>query len=230
SQAFVAGSQSGVKYLGTLVPEGSSEAKGIDDRGTVMGVATAPCASGLCSEGTLVRRTFVWTEKEGMRDLQSPQGSFPEMLGLDMNDRGEVAGIAYSPLDQRAFLWSEREGATFFSCLGRCPGFARLNERGDVIGWYIMLGFGTGSFMWTERTGTQPITGWGGSATQALDINRQDEVVGFVNAPNAGSRPFYWSEETGIVALAESGGRANAINDRGVIAGTTGGRPVVWQP
>ncbi|HWQ53434.1 MAG TPA: hypothetical protein VN442_07100, partial [Bryobacteraceae bacterium] len=47
SQAFVAGSQSGVKYLGTLVPEGSSEAKGIDDRGTVMGVATAPCASGL---------------------------------------------------------------------------------------------------------------------------------------------------------------------------------------
>lgn len=230
SQAFVAGRKSEVRYLGTLVPEGSSEAKGISHSGMVMGLATAPCASGLCSEGSLVRRTFVWTEREGMRDLRSAQGSFPEMLGQDMNDRGEVAGIAYSPVDQRAFLWSERDGATFFSCLGRCPAFARINERGEVIGWYIMLGYGTASFLWTENPGTQPITGWGGSATQALDVNMRGEVVGFANGPTQGSRPFYWSEETGIVALAESGGSANSINDHGVIAGTTAGRPCIWRP
>jgi hypothetical protein len=233
--AFVVSRRDELTPLGALFPGGTSQATGINDQGMVVGQATVPCDSQictiagvkkscggyLCTAGTLLTHTFVWTKQGGIREIDTSE-PYRSMHGLDINEHGDVAGISYAAnLEQRAFFWNEKGGTTFFTCGGRCPGFARLNDRGRVLGWYIRLGSGTGSFTWTRETGTQTIDAPGATSTQGYSINNRGEIVGLGN-PDVVSHNFIWSAETGVVVLDEI--RPYAINDKGEIAGSCPGK------
>ena len=63
--------------LGTLYPDGSTEPRAINERGTVVGVARRP---------DLTETAFMWTRAEGFTALVD------DAVATDVNNRGEVVG------------------------------------------------------------------------------------------------------------------------------------------
>jgi probable HAF family extracellular repeat protein len=87
--------------------------------------------------GDTVQHAFLWTEKDGMRDL----GTLPGDTGSStesINNRGQVAGVSYTSVSSRAFLW-QNSVMTDLNTL-TCPGSIFLanalgiNDQGEIIG------------------------------------------------------------------------------------------------
>ncbi len=72
--------------LGTLDPNGTAQAWGLNERGQIVGTSCPP--SGGC-------KAFLW-EKGAMYDLNEGRGNFPHRLenAMDINNRGQITGRA----------------------------------------------------------------------------------------------------------------------------------------
>jgi probable HAF family extracellular repeat protein len=171
-------------------------------------------------------RAFVWTRKDGSRDLGAlPGDSGSEAFGI--NSHNDVVGYSSGPRGIQAVLWTAD---------GKIQGLGRLrsgdhsravaiNELGEVIG-NSGISSGTTAFLWTRKGGMVSLgTLPGDTDSMAVSINRQGQVVGYSIGPS-GTQAFLWTRKGGMVGLGTLSGhdysRALSINDAGDVVGLSG--------
>src|SRR5678815_2445060 len=128
--------------LGTLDGGTTSIARGINDRGEVVGQNVLP-RIGPTEPQT---HAFLWTPTGGMQDLGALGGGLTSSIAFDINNAGQVVGRSYSadqivfpPTDpeffSRAFLWSPGQGMQDLGALsgGHAVAYA-INDAGRVVG------------------------------------------------------------------------------------------------
>jgi probable HAF family extracellular repeat protein len=182
--------------LGTL-PEGGYIAAGaaVNSRGEVVGFGqnTVPDANAMGFPG-YQSRAFYW--KNGVMQDLGTLGTGTDAAAVLINELGQVVG------------WSYTNSTPSAICVNHGWGFALT----------------TSSFIWDKHHGMRDIGGLGGTCTIAQDINIRGQIVG--TSALTGDplwHPFVWESAAGMTDLmgASNGfyGYAEAINDRGQIAG-----------
>ena len=217
--------------LGTL---GGAEARAeaLDNANHVVGGAGIADGSG---------HPFLWTTGRGMQDL----GLGPDWVSasaVDINDYGQVAGIASAAAWQRAAVWRVAIdiGGTVQvvarDTLPALPGGGNsiakgMNGLGQVVGWSYYPATGPNrAVLWTpgpagwtiEDLGVLP----GDNSSSAEGINDQGQVVG-ISVPRQGCfHAVLWTTEGGkltgmraLETLGECPAEAWAINNQSQIVG-----------
>ncbi len=166
-----------------------------------------------------------------------------DTLAHAVNDRGQVAGHAQSPLSEfplrrRAFLWTPATGFVDLGHLGGEESMALgVNNAGQVVGWSRTQNFAYRAFLWSPATGMVDIDGTGFNSN-AQDINEAGVVTGYREISGS-YRAFRWTAGGGMVDLRGPVSFGSAINDAGMIAGSGGPvntgqalprHPFVWTP
>jgi probable HAF family extracellular repeat protein len=209
----------GMVDLGTLgAPQ--STASAINDRGDIAGdMVFFP----------QLHRAFFWTAASGMTPIGTLGGDRSQ--AFDINDLGQVVGQSRTAdLYSHAFLWTAASGMRDLGDLGggnsRATG---INNLGTVVGGSMTPAGVSHAFVWTEADGMVDIGTLGGSQSFALGINDLGQVVGwsYIDSPGALVHAFLWTESEGMIDLGVAPGmtisRANAINNRGEVAGHSEG-------
>jgi probable HAF family extracellular repeat protein len=152
-------------------------------------------------------------------------GTVQSAQALEVNDRGEVVGIA----GNRAFLW--RNGTkTELATLGGSSSATALNEAGDIVGYSkpATLSPGAHAVLWSngaivDLTPDLPSNQGSG----ATGVNESGQVVGNLSSGSA----FLWHNGvlTPLGHLGGGGSYASDINDSGVAVGSSFGRPFMWK-
>jgi len=83
----------GMQDLGVLAGGLASAARGINDRGEVVGGSTLPSP---VPTRNPERHAFLWTPAGGMQDLGALGGEFTSSVAFDINNAGQVVGRSYS--------------------------------------------------------------------------------------------------------------------------------------
>ena len=200
--------------LGVLANQRTSQARGVNNAGTITGYSG--------------NGAFLYTDAAGMQQIEDLAG-----LPQDINESGVVAG--YGGL--RAFRWSEAGGT---EDLGVPPGFAfsfglALNDSGQVAGY----GRTSGGIIFEQIARYSDGAGWEllggiGSDNEGWGINNHGSVVGHgVTASDrvTGRRAVIYTDALGrltylddlLSPAARAAGwgvlRAYDINDAGQVVG-----------
>lgn len=212
--ALAAQAERGHQY--TLVPitpdaTGGGTARGVNDRGDVVGVTVTPGGSGFFSG---VAHAFQW--RNGTREALA-EGSGKSSSAWAVNESGVVAGS----IDGTATLWKDGQATSL-----QFPGEAlAINARGDVAGRYWTGGarFAGQEHAFLFRDGVLFDLPALGSFAWATAINEGGVIAGFSQVGNTNVTHAVMWKDMAVTDLGTLGGpqsRALAINDRGDIAGT----------
>jgi probable HAF family extracellular repeat protein len=210
----------------------TAQARAINNAGHVVGI------SGDASE---VGHPFLWTRAGGMQDL----GLAPDWTGAsawDINESGQVAGLAGTGAGQRAAVWTisvdaggsvevaNRESLGTLPDGGSSVGFG-MNNLGQVVGYAYSTETGPNrAVLWTRTP-----TGWviedlgplpGDYSSTAYGINDQGQVVGYSSPRQGCFHAVLWTTAGGkktemraLETLGGCGADAWAINNQGRITG-----------
>jgi probable HAF family extracellular repeat protein len=138
SRAFVWSAESGVTFLSSL-GRGWSAAYAVNDHGVIAGYAATDLWHG----------PFLWDAATGPTAIPFLPGAVTT-LPVDINEAGQVAGVAYYPRAYRAFRWSSTEG--FVDVGAGMP--ASIDRSGNIIGTAESKNGGWSyAFYWTPATG-----------------------------------------------------------------------------
>jgi probable HAF family extracellular repeat protein len=217
----------GMRDLGTFGGGRTSIARGINDRGEVVGEVTVLPAEPLF---IAAHRAFRWTPALGMQDLGDLGGGLTSSIAFDINNAGQVVGRGY-PTDRvvlpptdpeyysHAFLWTPGQG---MRDLGGGGIALAINDAGTVVG-RVVYGHG---FRWTQAEGMRNLGAFGprGDSSMAYGINEAGQIVGSSTVgvdPYSGMHAFIWTESQGLESLSPATGmsRARAINNRQQVVG-----------
>ena len=214
--------------LGTLGGTGA-RAEAIDNAGRVVGTSATAAGDS---------HPFLWSRGGGLQDLGLGPG-WAAANAIDINEAGQVAGIASAPAWQRAAVWQVATDATGAAqvtsrdTLPALPGGGNsiakgMNGLGQVVGWSYVAPEGPNhAVMWTPAA-----TGWimeelgvlpGDNSSSAEGINDLGQVVG-TSMPRQGcSRAVLWTTQggrvTGMRALEGECPEAWAINAQSQVVG-----------
>jgi probable HAF family extracellular repeat protein len=211
------------KDLGTL---GGSigAALSLNERGQIAGFATNAVSDPYSfyyflafgsSNGTQTR-AFLWDKENGMQDLGT-LGSGNDALAIFLNERGQVAGEAYTNSTPNSttgfptedpFLWDKENGMTDLGTLGGTVGNpTALNNRGQVVGFSNLSGDQSAHpFLWEQGNLIDLYANTeGGNPLTADAINDAGEIVGAAAFPNQSYDAYLW--------------RKGAANDLGHLGG-----------
>jgi probable HAF family extracellular repeat protein len=234
TRAFLWDKQKGMQDLGTLAGGTDAEALLVNEEGQVVGnsyTSTAPSA--LCAGAgfALTTGSFMWDEKNGMRDLGNLGGTCT--LVSDLNNRGQVIGGSSPAGDQflHAFLWEHGLLQDLGGSLGgNNTGAFVLNDDGQAVGFATYPGEIIFHATLWRRVGEMTDLGTLGNdqCSYATGINARGQVVG-ASIPvcnSEGFRAFLWEDGSmvDLNALIPSNSplyltQIYTINDRGEIAG-----------
>jgi probable HAF family extracellular repeat protein len=231
--AFLWTAAAGLQDLTTL-PNGTwAGANAINNGGQVVGV------SDIVVNGTHYYHAFVWTAGEGMQDL-AMGGNTATSEARAINLGGQIVGT-YSPPFLTAFLWTG-----ILTDLGTLGGNIRyaygINNSKQIVGWSQTSDvFYDHAFLWDKDNKMQDLGGLPGAGSpsfysHAYGINDFGQVVGDSNpapGPIGGdTHAIVWTAAAGMQDLNDllinpPTGQylrtAYAINNKGQIAGVTGG-------
>jgi probable HAF family extracellular repeat protein len=205
------------------------------DRAIAHGTNAQGVVIGSTNTATSIR-AFLWTAKDGARDLGAlPGDGGSEAFGI--NNYNEVVGYSSGPHGIEAVLWTADAKIHGLGALS--PGdYSRaraINDIGEVVGSSGQAG-NNRAFLWTRGGGMVDLgTLPGDTDSVALGINRQTQVIGYSSGTN-GTRAIIWTRGGGMKSLGTLLGhdfsRALSINDRGevvgVSAGPSGARAFLW--
>lgn len=171
--------------------------------------------------GELVHQAFLWSEREGLRDLGTLGGK--ESQGYNLNDHGWIVGESDTPSGQKhAFLWRSDNGMQDLGTLGGEHSWATaVNNQGQAVGTSSIQG-GTHAFIWDATQGLRDLGTPAGATSSAYDINDLGDVVGTTWIPGASKEAVMWTAQGEMKPIASWKGfdtRPMYINNRGMVAG-----------
>jgi probable HAF family extracellular repeat protein len=207
SAAVAAGTSWQATDLGTLGGFCCSTATGINDRGEVVGYSDAGTTPAY-------NHAFLWRNGR-MTDLGTLGAN---SFATAVNNRSEVVG--YSEVSSgvlHAFLWHNGRMADLGTLGGDYSAATSINDRGEIVGHRTVPGGGLHAFVW--RAGVMADLGTlNGGFARAYDINNSGQIVGESSVDGMNSVPVLWQDGR-LQVLDTRYGVANAINNRGEIAG-----------
>jgi probable HAF family extracellular repeat protein len=219
--------------LGTLGTGTDAMAQFINERGQVVGwsyTSSAPNTS--CPFfGPLALGSFIWDEKNGMRDLGNLGGTCAIATGV--NNRGIVIGDNVDDNTiERGFLWRNGIIQDLGASLGGdFTGSEGINDRGAVAGWAYLAGNASYHAALWQQVGKITDLGVvaGDDCSFASSINAKTQIVG-ASLPSCAfdnnTRAFLWQNGSilDLNTLIPPGASLHLqwaldINDLGEIAG-----------
>jgi ELWxxDGT repeat protein/probable HAF family extracellular repeat protein len=206
----------------------------ITDLGTLGGTQTI--VSGLNSQGeaagvsTTARgdsHAFIWRNGV-MTDLGTLGGNFSDADLI--NDSGQIVGVSTTAAgDAHAFLWQRG----VMTDLGVADGVGSvglaLNNRGIAVGELDMADGASHTFV-ADRAGAHDLHAaltLGGASDSAYDINDAGQIVGLAQTAGPDAHAFLYGPGgvQDLGSLAGTWSIAAAVNEDGVVAGTSGVDP-----
>lgn len=200
----------GLTSLGTLPFALSSEARGINDGGTVVGSSDY--------------WPFVWSAGTGIQSLPLP-GQRSGGSAMDVNNTGLIVGFANATQTSEPVAVKWLKG-TIVQVLPTLPGGAqsaavKANDEDQIVGWSDSLE-GRRATLWTSK-GAQSLGVLSGhTLSEAAGINDVGTVVGSCFRAR-GRTPFVWTQQQGMRALPLparfQNAWATAVSNSGTIVG-----------
>lgn len=163
-----------------------------------------------------------------------------DFLPRDVNAGGDVVGnkpVADQPGVAHAVRWSNGSLLDLGTLGGPHSAAMAINDNGWIVGESLpATGVNTRGFLWKSGTMTALPT-LGGARSHAKDINNVGVVVGIAWTATQ-PRAVRWTlnaagavvQTTNLGVLAGSASAAYAVNDSGVIVGTSNDRATRWTP
>jgi probable HAF family extracellular repeat protein len=171
-------------------------------------------------------RLLVWDKSETVRIIDSFAKGL-EVIGLAMNDVGQVVGTTRDPNRvHRTFLWDPNEVriAVEASDGVRCIAHG-LNNKGQVVGALETAAGPERAFLWDQGSGMQELRTLGGPGGRACSINDAGQVVGFAQKPDDQWHAVLWNPDESVTELGISPPKEWTvchINNAGLVAGHFG--------
>jgi probable HAF family extracellular repeat protein len=145
--AFVWKKNTGMTSLGTLPGGNTSEAYGINNPGSVVGVSSTQSGD---------KHAFLWTSGSGMKDLGTLPGDITSEARR-LNNSGMVIGSSAGTNVTNAFLWTAAGGMQNIGSLnGNSTNALDINNAGEVVGTSITSMSGH-AFYWSQATGIKDL-------------------------------------------------------------------------
>ena len=215
--AFLWGSKTGMKNLGTLHGNETNAGFGINDSGEVVGGTQS-------AQG--VSHAFLWTKKTGMIALRNLPGGTTNSAsainaaglivgGSDFkNSNGNWDAVLWTP-DRKIHDLGTLQGAQFSEAGG-------INSHNEVCGTSSFTSFRIVAFVWTKAHGMKALRGLiKGGGSVAFAINDSGIIVGNADV-SFNLHPVLW-DSTGRIrdlgTLAGGSGTAFGVNDLDQIVG-----------
>jgi probable HAF family extracellular repeat protein len=148
-RAFVWEPESGRRTLPVPAGAGTSQASGINNKGTIVGHTYTVGESG--------QHATLWTRDRQYRDLGELPGGFEEAAAFAVNEKDHVAGYSITENDHRAFYWSDETGMIDIGTLPGTQGSVAhgINKDDWVVGFASNPGPTSAmrGFLWTADWG-----------------------------------------------------------------------------
>ena len=193
-----------------------AEARGIDDRGDVIGSAI----NGESFEGALIWRDGVVT------DLGSLSTGLPMAIPLGINNRGQVTGYSFTDDGAHAFRWQHGAMSDLGTLGGAQSEGVDINADGHVAGTSETITEGTDHAFLSRAGGLADLGALDAQNSRAAALNDHNEVVGVLQRPTGDedftSSAFAWRHGTmtDLGAGLHFDTAATGVNNRGQMIGS----------
>lgn len=213
-------------YTITRIGNGSNRylAFDINDVGQVVGEAYVP------GIGT---RAFVY-DSTGLYHLGTLGGY--DSIARAINNNGQIVGESDDSTNRsQAFFYSGGVMHHLGTLGGNSSNAWGINDRGEVVGQsYINEGSVQHGFSYTQEGGMVDLGVIGYRSSGASGINNNGTIVGSAGVATSLSHAVIFDKETGVpvdlgsLPYFSSGSGANAVNNKEIIAGDSGGKPYIY--
>jgi probable HAF family extracellular repeat protein len=230
-----------VLMLATLAGAQSYTVTDLGEIGSATGAAVAINDNGAVVGGYIsgdLEHAFLWTSKEGRRDLGTLSG-YDQSSATGINNSGQVVGYCESTAGfYAAFIWTQKGGMQDLGSLGGNDTLAfGINDSGQVVGYSALAnGINIHAFLWTASGGMQDLgTLDGADSSNATAINQFGVVVGASNVLDdpADFHGFLWTQPGGMQDLGVLGtgvfSEGSAVNASGQVFGVSTTSPTKTQ-
>jgi len=201
---------------------GSTQARGLNALGTVVGVASGTGTTPAVWEGGVFAALSLYPGSTGA-------------IASAINDAGQIVGY-----DPDALFWPDKSAAAPVRL--QSPGSSNrpldINNAGMIVGVTDDGSSTAQAVVWTSATSaSQMLAGLGGTSCQAKSaqasaINELGEIVGRCPAPGGGLHAVYWANKDATpvdLDLLAGGSLATGINELGQIIGNSNSsRAMLW--
>jgi probable HAF family extracellular repeat protein len=149
-RAFVWEPGQGMRTLPVPAGSGTSQASGINNKGTIVGHTY--------TAGESMQHATLWTKDGRYVDLGELPGGYEEAAAFAVNEKDHVVGYTITEQDHRAFFWSRETGMIN---LGALPGTTEGSVAHDINDddWVVGTSRSPGTtaagkpFLWTPEWG-----------------------------------------------------------------------------